>query len=130
MLIFILKNYWYDKIASGEKEIEYREVKPYWSKRLEKILPPDFLYASVKAFADAGHEIAGIEFGEDIRPLCLLRRGFTRKRMTAKIKEIRIVNGANTDLKINAPVYAIHLCDVKRVKNDRRKNHHSTTNEE
>jgi len=116
MLTFILKNCWYDKIASGKKEIEYREVKPYWSKRLEKILPPDFLYESVKAFADAGHEIAGIEFGEDVRPICLLRRGFTRRCMTARIKEINIVNGAKTDLKINAPVYAIHLCDVKKGK--------------
>lgn len=115
MLTFILKNYWYNKIASGEKEIEYREVKPYWSKRLEKILPPDFLYDSIKAFANNGCEIAGIEFGEDVRPLCQLRKAYTRKRMTARIKEIKIVNGANTDLKINAPVYAIHLCDVKRI---------------
>ena len=121
MLTFILKNYWYDKIASGEKEIEYREVKPYWSKRLEKILPPDFLYDSIKAFADYGCEIAGIEFGEDVRPLCQLRRGYTRRRMTAKLKKVEIVNGAKTDLKINAPVFAIHLCDVKKGgKNDRR----------
>jgi ASC-1-like (ASCH) protein len=34
MLIFPLKKEWFDKIKSGEKTIEYREVKPYWSKRL------------------------------------------------------------------------------------------------
>jgi len=28
MLIFPLKKQWYDKIKSGEKRIEYREVKP------------------------------------------------------------------------------------------------------
>ena len=33
MLIFPLKKEWYEKIKSGEKTIEYREVKPYWSKR-------------------------------------------------------------------------------------------------
>jgi len=121
MLIFILKNYWYDKIASGEKEIEYREVKPYWSKRLEKILPPDFLYDSIKVFANNDCKLAGIEFGEDVRPPVLLRRGYTRRRMTARIKKIEIADGAKTDLKINAPVYAIHLCDVKKGgKNDRR----------
>lgn len=109
MLTFILKNCWYDKIASGEKEIEYREVKPYWSKRLEKILPPDFLYDSIKAFADNGCEIAGIEFGEDVRPLCQLRKAYTSEQMIAKIKKIEIVNGLATDLKIDKPVYAFHL---------------------
>ena len=109
MLIFILKKCWYDKIASGEKEIEYREVKPYWSKRLEKILPPDFLYDSIKAFADAGREIACIEFGEDVRPLCQLRKAYTSERMIAKIKKIEIVNGLATDLKIDKPVYAFYL---------------------
>lgn len=83
MLIFILKKCWYDKIASGEKEIEYREVKPYWSKRLEKILPPDFLYDSIKVFANNGCEIAGIEFGEDVRPLCQLRKAYTSEQMIA-----------------------------------------------
>ena len=30
----VLKHKWYDMIASGEKKEEYREVKPYWEKRL------------------------------------------------------------------------------------------------
>lgn len=34
MLIFPLKKEWYEKIRSGEKTIEYREVKPYWTKRI------------------------------------------------------------------------------------------------
>ena len=109
MLIFILKKCWYDKIASGEKEIESREVKPYWSKQLEKILPPDFLYDSIKAFANNGCEIAGFEFGEDVRLLCQLRKAYTSERMIAKIKKIEIVNGLATDLKIDKPVYAFHL---------------------
>ncbi len=33
MLTFNLKKEWYNKIASGEKRIEYREVKPYWMRR-------------------------------------------------------------------------------------------------
>ena len=28
---------WYEKIKSGEKTIEYREVKPYWTQRLLKM---------------------------------------------------------------------------------------------
>lgn len=34
MLIFPLKKEWYEKIRSGEKTVEYREVKPYWDKRI------------------------------------------------------------------------------------------------
>ena len=34
MLIFTLKKEWYEKIKSGEKTVEYREVKDYWATRL------------------------------------------------------------------------------------------------
>ena len=30
-----LKKQWFDMISSGEKKEEYREIKPYWEKRLE-----------------------------------------------------------------------------------------------
>ena len=66
MLTFILKNYWYDKIASGEKEIEYREVKPYWSKRLAKLFP-DGLWADwEKAFADNNEKIGGAKASQHV----------------------------------------------------------------
>lgn len=33
ILQLTLKKEWYQKIASGEKKEEYREIKPYWAKR-------------------------------------------------------------------------------------------------
>lgn len=33
-LNLVLKGKWYDMIASGEKTEEYREINPYWEKRL------------------------------------------------------------------------------------------------
>ena len=33
-LDLVLKRKWYDMIASGEKNEEYREIKPYWIRRL------------------------------------------------------------------------------------------------
>lgn len=33
-LDLVLTHHWFDKIASGEKRHEYREIKPYWTKRL------------------------------------------------------------------------------------------------
>ena len=38
MLIFPLKKQWYEKIKSGEKTVEYREVKLYWTKRINKLI--------------------------------------------------------------------------------------------
>lgn len=91
MLIFPLKKEWYEKICSGEKTIEYREVKPYWEKR---ILP--FLFQE--------------------KPCCKLRLGYTNKYMTACIAKIEMVDGKDTDLHIDKPVYAIHLTDIREVK--------------
>lgn len=34
ILHLTLKKQWFDMIASGKKREEYREIKPYWSKRL------------------------------------------------------------------------------------------------
>ena len=33
-LVLTLKKEWFDLIKSGEKKIEYREIKPYWVRRL------------------------------------------------------------------------------------------------
>lgn len=34
ILYLTLKKKWFDMILSGEKKEEYREIKPYWDKRL------------------------------------------------------------------------------------------------
>lgn len=34
VLHLTLKKHWFDMIASGEKTEEYREIKPYWFRRL------------------------------------------------------------------------------------------------
>lgn len=38
MLILPIKKKWFDMILSGEKKEEYREIKPYWTKRFENHL--------------------------------------------------------------------------------------------
>ena len=38
ILPLVLKGKWYDLIAAGEKKEEYRDAKPFWSRRLEKWL--------------------------------------------------------------------------------------------
>jgi len=35
ILYLTLKKQWFDMILSGEKQEEYRQIKPYWEKRLD-----------------------------------------------------------------------------------------------
>lgn len=34
VLDLVLTHHWYDKISTGQKRYEYREIKPYWTRRL------------------------------------------------------------------------------------------------
>ena len=101
-MTFNLQKKWYKKFLSGEKTIEYREVKPYWTKRLDSL------------WDNNGVPLA---LGDSVcffpRRPCILRLGYTKRHMTADITRIEVVNGKDTDLAIDAPVYAIHLANVR-----------------
>ena len=106
-MIFPLKKRWYEKIKRGEKTIEYREVKSYWSKRLFNAM----IKKGIKTYCEND-----IYTEETVRePLfCYLQLGYKPEtRLKAQIVKIQVINGKDTDLHINAPVYAIHLADVK-----------------
>lgn len=118
MLIFPLKKEWYDKIKSGEKTVEYREVKTYWtrrfyselSKKFEKRFSP-YKFCDYKYFCQNGYGFVLCD--KDAKLTCKLRLGYSTSYMTASITRIEVVDGKGTDLHIDAPVYAIHLSDVK-----------------
>ena len=102
MLVFPLKKEWYEKIKSGEKTVEYREVKPYWTKRLQNEL--------------GGTSFEPVHYMSDKRfdgLRCVLRLGYTKKYLKACINAIEVVNGKNTDLAIDKPVYSIHLYHIR-----------------
>ena len=89
MLIFALKKQWYEKIKNGEKTIEYREVKYYWSTRL---------YSTIYA----------LKQGKERH--CYFQLGYKPEtRIEAFITKIEIIDGQNTDLKTSGDVYAIHF---------------------
>ncbi len=99
MLIFNVKKEWFEKIKSGEKTHVYIEVKPYLINRLK--LAMKILY----------------EFGEKCYP-CEIRLGCPKgtdynKIIDAKILSIKIINGKNTDLKIDKDVYDIEFELIK-----------------
>lgn len=103
MLIFNLKKEWYEKIRSGEKTIEYREVKPYWNTRIK-----NEVCRSIGNNYITTNRLYYIPMQR-----CILRLGYTKRHMTAEITRIEVVDGKDTDLAIDAPVYAIHLANVR-----------------
>ena len=70
-LHLVLKAKWYDMIDRGEKKEEYREVKPYWEKRL--------IEDSCKSYVNYDH-------------VCF-HRGYTSTAMTFAVKSIGIGRG-------------------------------------
>ena len=106
MLIFPLKKQWYDKIKTGEKTIEYREVKPYWATRLwHENCDPPYDWENVKELG-----VFPVE--------CYFQLGYNPKtRIEAFVKKVEIVNGKKTDLAIDKLVYAIHFRLSRRNEN-------------
>lgn len=49
ILILPIKRYWLDKIASGEKLEEYRNITPYYEKRLEKYMDFPYFFVGLRA---------------------------------------------------------------------------------
>lgn len=107
MLVFTLKKQWFEKIKSGEKKIEYREVKPYWTHRLQK--------AEFRGGGGHWGKNKQLWIFDNFSAPCFLRLGYTKKQLEAWITKVEIVDGKDTDLHIDKPVYAIHLEDVKEV---------------
>lgn len=132
MLIFPLKKQWYEKIKSGEKTIEYREAKPYWTKRLysetKKQLYAEYGSKGLIVIPEYRTFVKMLEeekclFGDGTEPkpvswICKLTLGYTGKYMLAVITKIELVNGKDTDLAIDTPVYAIHLSDVREIEHE------------
>lgn len=86
ILDLVLKSEWFEKIKNGEKNIEYREIKKSWASRI-------------------------YENGKQAVNKVLFSKGYDRKeQMLFEIERIEVLtSGLETDLKINKPVYAIHL---------------------
>lgn len=113
MLTFGLKKIWFEKFLSGEKTHEYREVKPYWNKRLIKKVVSNKEDLKLIDFFINALELRPIF--SDLNIACKLTLGQAPpkrdkdKRIFARIKSIKIINGLDSDLKVNKPVYDIEL---------------------
>lgn len=96
MLTFNLKKEWFEKIKSGEKTHEYRVSNSYWDKRLYKY------FWTYQNRYDLSEFLICFACGYP-------RKSDKEKRIYAKMRNIKIVIGRNTDLKIDKPVYDIEF---------------------
>ena len=106
MLTFPLKKEWYQKIKNGEKTIEYREVKPYWAKRLAR--------AESRSGTICWDFDRKLYIFDNFSAPCLFRLGYTNETLKTWITKIEVVDGKDTDLHIDKPVYAIHFMKILR----------------
>ena len=77
-----LKAKWYDMIESGVKTEEYRENKPYWSKRLLGLDAPLF-----------SHRYGYQQCNEKGYTHVRFRYGYTKRTMLREIESIRFGHG-------------------------------------
>jgi len=104
-----LKARWYDMIESGEKKEEYREIKPYWVKRLvpcthgcanghwsDKYFRCVFDCKAVYTHMNRHPRYTHVRF----------RYGYTKRTMLLELKEITIGRG-NPDW--GAPDYDVFI---------------------
>lgn len=123
MLTFNLKKEWFDKIKTGEKTHEYREVKPYWDKIIFKELNGGKIPKDKEEhdrlcwyFNDYFHLPEGYRFRDNYPLICFMNGMVSEEkkpRIYAKLISIHIIDGKNTDLKIDKPVYDIEFEVIK-----------------
>ncbi|MCI9247256.1 MAG: ASCH domain-containing protein [Clostridia bacterium] len=69
MLELPIKRKWFDMIVSGEKKEEYREIKPYWTKRFGNYFIGTYVDKTITFRNGYG------ENRSSIKCTCLLREG-------------------------------------------------------
>lgn len=101
-LKLVLTDHWFEEIKSGRKTHEYRKATPFWALR---ILTAAGITHRVHLYA----ELLDVQLKE--YPNVEFQKAYRKnpERMEFKIKDITLVDGNNTDLKIDDLVFDIKL---------------------
>lgn len=93
ILDLVLIGLWYDMIESGEKPEEYREIKPYWEKRLldYEAIKRDYKMLMFRRFL-VGKGVNPLEYPRGFTHV-RFHRGYTNTTMLFECKEITIGMG-------------------------------------
>lgn len=95
-LDLVLKYAPYDLIEEGEKKEEYREIKPYWCKRIKGLarVCPYSLPSSVEGERICQMSGDTCTSGNTIKyDKIRFRRGYTKRSMTYEIESMRVGYG-------------------------------------
>ena len=106
MLTLPIKKKWFDMILSGEKKEEYREIKPYWTKRL--------------GFISDNKEETIYQVNKNI----LLRNGYSKNSPTLKCY-VRIKKGYGKPewgAEPNKEYYVLRILSVEEIENENDRN--------
>ena len=97
MLVLPIKRKWFEMIASGEKKEEYREIKPYYDKRL-------------------GHLAVGM--GQSV--IILLRNGYKQNSPTIKCKCVITIGEGKVDwgAELDINYYVLKIVKILEIKNN------------
>lgn len=94
-LDLVLKKEWYNLIEQGIKKEEYREVKPYWCKRLKgfaRVCPYSLPSAGEERICQMKGTFCPSGF-EPVYDKVRFRKGYTRQSMTFEIVSMRVDKG-------------------------------------
>ncbi len=89
-----LQKEWYEMIESGVKTEEYREIKPYWEKRLVdyKAVVEDYKRLVFRRYVFGAHNDICKEYPRGYTHV-KFSYGYTKRTMTFEIKSITIGKG-------------------------------------
>ena len=102
VLKLVLTDRWFEEIKSGRKTHEYRKATPFWAKRINGYWHHFGLIAT-GCWDELKAEKCFVQFQKAYRK--------NPERMTFEIKDIKLINGSNTDLHIDKLVFDIELGD-------------------
>lgn len=114
---------WYNMIESGEKKEEYREIKPYWQKRILRCYGTHWIYDDGTCIEEGPRGCADCLWaGPRYKKFDAVRfsYGYTKRTMTFEIESIGIGKGK--------PEWGAPEEDVFIIKLGNRINDHSTEN--
>lgn len=106
MLTLPIKKKWFDMIKSGEKKEEYREIKPYWTKRL--------------GFEDEIDEDGEIEHTYQVNTYVILRNGYASNSPSIKCY-VRIEKGYGKEewgAELGKMYYVLKILSVEKCGDD------------
>lgn len=104
MLVLPIKRKWFEMIASGEKKEEYREIKPYYDKRLGHLA------------VGMGHLAVGM--GQSV--IILLRNGYKQNSPTIKCKCVITIGEGKVDWGAEPDInyYVLKIVKILEIKNN------------